>query len=133
MAVLFAHAAEQFGGADTRASLAVYLSHSVVPALHTGRSGQGYPQLASAAAQLTVLLGGMCADSARDNAAQHCYQIAARLAADAHDHTTFAIALRAMATQAHHQGQHATANTPRCWPSPCDAPTPIVEPRAQPS
>ncbi|MFJ4806832.1 hypothetical protein [Streptomyces murinus] len=51
----------------------------------------------------------MCADSARDNAAQYCHQIAARLAADAGDHSTFAIALRAMATQAHRQGRHGIA------------------------
>lgn len=109
MAVLFARATEQFGGTGIRTSLAVYLAHSVVPKLHTGRSRQGSRQLVSAAAQLTVLLGGMCADSARSNAAQHCYQIAASLAADAGDHATFAIALRAMATQAHHQGRHGLA------------------------
>ncbi|HEY8979756.1 MAG TPA: hypothetical protein VIU15_09270 [Streptomyces sp.] len=109
MATVFAAAADQHGGQHVRAALAAYLAHQVVPRLYTAVGERGHADLLSAAAQLTLLLGGMCADAGHDGAAQHYQQIAARLAADAGDHITLAISLRAMAAHAHaHDLGHRT-------------------------
>jgi len=65
--------------------------------------------LLSVTAQLALLLGSMYADSGHHATARQYHQIAARLAADADDHTTLAIALRTMATHAHDLGHHTPA------------------------
>jgi tetratricopeptide (TPR) repeat protein len=65
--------------------------------------------LLAATARLALLLGSMCADSGHHPLAQHYHQIAARLATDADEHTTLAIALRTMATHAHDLGRHTPA------------------------
>ncbi|MFK0202570.1 tol-pal system YbgF family protein [Streptomyces lavendulae] len=109
MADVFAPAADQHGGRHLRPALASYLIHNVVPRLRGLDGAAVCTDMLSASAQLTLLLGGMCADAGHDAAAQHYHQIAARLAADAGDRTTLAIALRTMAAHAHNLGHHAPA------------------------
>jgi tetratricopeptide (TPR) repeat protein len=109
MTALFHTAAQQYGGASVRAPIAAYLTHRVLPLLHTHTRAQIHRDLLSAAAQLTLMLGTMCADSGHDRTAQHYHQVAARLATDAGDSATLAIVLRAMATHAHNLGHHTPA------------------------
>lgn len=109
MATVFAATADQQGGQHVRATLSAYLAHQVIPRLHAATRGQARADVLSAAAQLTLLLGGMCVDAGHDGAAQHYQQIAARLAADADDRTTLAIALRTMAAHAHDLSHHTPA------------------------
>lgn len=109
MASVFAASADQHGGQHVRAALAAYLTHEVTPLLHRPTPDQVHHGLLTATAQLALLLGSMCADSGHHPLAQHYHQIAARLAADADDPTTLAIALRTMATHAHDLGQHTPA------------------------
>ena len=109
MAAVFAAAADRHGGQHVRASLSAYLAHQVIPRLHTATRGQARADVLSAAAQLTLLLAGMCVDAGHDGAAQHYQQIAARLAADADDRTTLAITLRTMAAHAHDLSHHTPA------------------------
>jgi tetratricopeptide (TPR) repeat protein len=109
MASMFATSADRYGGQHVRAALAAYLAHEVAPLLHRPAHTQVHRSLLVATARLALLLGSMCADSGHDSLAQHYHQIAARLAADADDHTTLAIALRTMATHAHDLGQHTPA------------------------
>lgn len=104
-AAMFATAADQHGGQYVRAALGAYISHDVIPHLHA----RAHPGTLSAAAQLTLLLGRMCVDAGHDATAQYYHQIAARLAADARDHTTLAISLRTMATHAYDLGHRAPA------------------------
>ncbi|GAA3842210.1 hypothetical protein GCM10022403_087830 [Streptomyces coacervatus] len=109
MASVFATSADQHGGQHMRAALAAYLAHEVTPLLHRPAPTQVQHGLLAAAARLAVLLGSMCADSGHHAVAQHYHQIAARLASDADDHVTLAIALRTMATHAHDLGRHTPA------------------------
>ncbi|WP_405672939.1 tetratricopeptide repeat protein [Streptomyces sp. NBC_01530] len=109
MAPVFATSADQHGGQRMRAALAAYLAHEVTPLLHRPAPAPVHHGLLAVTAQLALLLGSMCADSGHHAMAQHYHQIAARLAADADDHTTLAIALRTMATHAHDLGQHTPA------------------------
>ncbi|MFJ5309783.1 tol-pal system YbgF family protein [Streptomyces sp. NPDC088350] len=109
MASVFAASADQHGGQRMRAALAAYLAHEVTPLLHAPAPDPVHHALLAATARLALLLGSMCADSGHHAPAQHYHQIAARLAADAGDPTTLAIALRTMATHAHDLGQHTPA------------------------
>ncbi|MGW0769252.1 hypothetical protein [Streptomyces sp. NPDC002676] len=109
MTDLFHSAAEQYGGQPVRSALAACLAHDVIPLLYTRLREPFHRDLLSAAAQLTLLLATMCADSGHDRTAQHYHQVAAQLAADAGDSATFAIILRAMATHAYDLGHHSTA------------------------
>ncbi|MFI9761120.1 tol-pal system YbgF family protein [Streptomyces sp. NPDC051963] len=109
MAAVFATAADRHGGQRVRAALAAYLAHEVTPLLDGPARTDIHHGLLSATAQLTLLLGSMCADSGHHALAQHYQQIAARLATDAGDHTTLAITLRTMATHAHDLGHHTPA------------------------
>ncbi|MCX4881381.1 hypothetical protein [Streptomyces sp. NBC_00847] len=109
MATVFATWADRYGGQRMRATLAAYLTHEVEPLLRRPAPTQVHRGLLSATARLALLLGTMCADSGHHPPAQHYHQIAARLATDADDHTTLAIALRTMATHAHDLGRHTPA------------------------
>ncbi|MDO0917542.1 hypothetical protein QQM39_44180 [Streptomyces sp. DT2A-34] len=109
MASVFAASADQHGGQHVRAALAAYLTHEVSPLLHRPARTQVHHGLRAATARLALLLGSMSADSGHHAVAQHYHQIAARLAADADDPTTLAIALRTMATHAHDLGRHTPA------------------------
>ncbi|MFJ2609785.1 hypothetical protein ACIO13_33105 [Streptomyces sp. NPDC087425] len=109
MAAIFAATADQYGGQRVRAALAAYLAHGVLPLLRAGGSDRVRRDLLSATAQLSLLLGNTCADSDHQAAAQHYHQIAVRLAAEADDHGTLAIALRTMSTHAHDLGNHSPA------------------------
>ncbi|WP_143098899.1 hypothetical protein [Streptomyces sp. yr375] len=106
---MFATSADQYGGRHVRAALAAYLAHEVAPLLHRPAHTRVHHGLLAATARLALLLGSICADSGHHSLAQHYHQIAARLAADADDHATLAIALRTMATHAHDLGQHTPA------------------------
>ncbi|ANW17475.1 hypothetical protein [Streptomyces clavuligerus] len=109
MAEIFATAAERLGGGPVRAPLAAYLAHDVTARLHAPSPQTTHRRLLSKAAQLTLLLGRICADGGDDAVAQHYQLVAARLAADARDHATLAIALRTMATHAHDLGHSGPA------------------------
>ncbi|MEV0323049.1 hypothetical protein ACIBKX_32720 [Streptomyces sp. NPDC050658] len=109
MAQVFHAAAEQYGGELVRAALAAFLAHRVIPVLHSQVHDRNRQAVLSAAAQLTLLLGNMSVDCGHDRTAQHYHRIAARLAADAGDPATLAIALRTMATHAYQLGHHTPA------------------------
>lgn len=81
MAKAFADAAEAHGGGHVRTALAAYLAHDVSCWLHAPAKDAVRCRLLSAAAQLTILLGTMCADDGADAEAQHYH----RIAAHAHD------------------------------------------------
>ncbi|WP_405575621.1 hypothetical protein OG317_36835 [Streptomyces sp. NBC_01167] len=68
-----------------------------------------HAQLLSATAQLSILLGNMCADDQADAFAQQYHRTAAHLAAAANDQATYSIALRVMATHAGNRGHHGPA------------------------
>lgn len=109
MATAFASAAEQHGGRHVRAALAACLAHDVAPRLHAPARDQVHRDLLSASAQLTLLLGNMCADDGHDGLAQRYYQVAVELAAEADDAALLAIGLRTTATHAHELGHHTPA------------------------
>ncbi|MEO3974476.1 hypothetical protein [Streptomyces sp. CAU 1734] len=108
MAGVFAAAADRFGGGPVRAALAAYLAREVTARLHAPAPERVHGRLLGKTAQLTLLLGRICADGGDDAVAQRYHGIAVRLAADAGDHATIAIALRAMATHAHDLGHTGT-------------------------
>ncbi|MFG3399358.1 hypothetical protein [Streptomyces parvus] len=106
MTTVFADVAERHGGASIRAALAAYLAHDVTGWLHTPSPDTIHHTLLTGAARLTLLLGSACADSGDSAAAQRYHKTAARLAAQASDQATLAIALRTMATHAHDLGHY---------------------------
>ncbi|MFD7858453.1 hypothetical protein ACFV6B_29840 [Streptomyces microflavus] len=106
MATVFHSAMEQYGGEHVRVPLATYISHHVTPLLTFRASPVPSGALLSATAQLTLLLAGGCVDSGLDRTAQHYLQVASRLAHDAADPTTLAIALRSMVAHAYERGHH---------------------------
>ncbi|WP_055533940.1 hypothetical protein [Streptomyces graminilatus] len=109
MARVFAEAAEAHGPGHVRTALAAYLSRDVTGYLQTGATETVHRGLLSGAAQLTVLLGTMSAGDGADALAQHYHRTAARLATEAGDTATFAIALRTMSAHAHDLGHHTVA------------------------
>ncbi|WP_030688873.1 tetratricopeptide repeat protein [Streptomyces sp. NRRL B-1347] len=109
MARFFAEAAEAHGPVHVRAALAAYLHHDVTGYLSRPATDTAHRQLLSGAAQLTVLLGTMCAGDGADALTQHYHHTAARLAAEAGDAAVFAITLRTMSAHAHDLGHHTIA------------------------
>ncbi|MEY9988333.1 tetratricopeptide (TPR) repeat protein [Streptomyces sp. V4I8] len=109
MSNLFHSAVEAYGGEHVRAALTAYLARHVMPLLPPHVYSPTHRDVLSAAAQLTLLLATMCADSGYQRTAQHYHQIAARLAADTGDQATLAIVLRAMATHAYNLGHYGPA------------------------
>lgn len=107
MSHMFHAAAEKYGGEPGRAALAAFLAHQVVPVVHSLPREPNHRNVLSGAAQLTLLLGNMSLDSGHGGVAQHYHRTAARLAADAGDRATLAIALRTMAAHAHELGHHS--------------------------
>ncbi|MBR7675332.1 hypothetical protein [Streptomyces daliensis] len=106
MTRMYAAAVAQHGGPPVRSSLAAYLAHTATPLLRTWSATEAHPRLMAATAQLVLLLGNTCVDGGDDASAQHYHHTAARLADDADDETTLAIALRTMASHAHDLGHH---------------------------
>jgi len=107
MANLFYTASQKYGGQQVRTPLTAYLAHHVTPLLQARAAD--HPErraIFTSAAQLTLLLADMCADSGHDRNAQHYQQVAAQLALHAGDRATLAIALRTMATHAYDLGHH---------------------------
>ncbi|MGW6456621.1 hypothetical protein ACWF94_11985 [Streptomyces sp. NPDC055078] len=100
MTVFFAASTGAFGGGHARTALTAYLADDVTPWLLAGAGEHVHRQLLTHAAQLTILLGNMCADDGTDALAQHYHRTAAHLAAEAEDPHTFTIALRALASHA---------------------------------
>ncbi|MGP3690376.1 hypothetical protein ACTVZO_37740 [Streptomyces sp. IBSNAI002] len=109
MAVCFADAAERHGGRHVRTALAAYLHHDVTAWLGTRLPETAHRAILGGAAQLTLLLGTMTADTGLDALAQQYHRAAVDLAAEAADALTHAIALRTMAAHAYDLGHHATA------------------------
>ncbi|BAG16854.1 conserved hypothetical protein [Streptomyces griseus subsp. griseus NBRC 13350] len=109
MTQMFGASIAQHGGQAMRAALAAYLAHTVTPWLHGPASDSTHREVLSYGAQLTLLLADACIDADGHVATQHYQQLAARLAADAGDHATVAIALRAMATHASSLGHRGPA------------------------
>ncbi|NGO74062.1 hypothetical protein G5C65_38250, partial [Streptomyces sp. SB3404] len=99
----FAHTTTRYGGGHARTALVCYLAHDVIPWLHAPATDTTHRQLLTAGAQLSILLGDMCADDTRDALAQHYHRTAA------HDAATYAIALHAMSTHAHELDHHPAA------------------------
>ncbi len=106
---VFAEAAEAHGPGHVRTALAAYLNDDVTGYLHAAATEDTRRRLLSGAAQLTVLLGTMCAGSGSDALAQRYHHTAARLAAEAGDSATLAITLRTMSAHAHDLGHHSPA------------------------
>ncbi|MGA5799098.1 hypothetical protein [Streptomyces sp. McG8] len=107
MARVFAEAAQLHGPGHVRTALTAYLGHDVTGYLSAPATEHLHRRLLSGAAQLTVLLGTMCAGDGADALAQHYHRTAAQMAADADDMTTYAIALRTMSAHAHDLGHHS--------------------------
>lgn len=106
MARVFDEAAQTHGPTHVRTALTAYLNHDVTAYLHAPATDTAHRALLSGAAQLTVLLGTMCAGEGADATAQHYHRTAAQMAAEADDTATFAIALRTMSAHAHDLGHH---------------------------
>lgn len=109
MTRVFAEAAEAHGPVHVRTALVAYLSHDVTGYLHAPATEDTHSRLLSGAAQLTALLGSMCAGSGASALAQHYHYTAARLALEADDPSTFAITLRTMSAHAYELGHHTPA------------------------
>ncbi|MGW1018368.1 hypothetical protein [Streptomyces niveus] len=100
MTVFFASSTGTFGGGHARTALTTYLADDVTPWLLASAGDHVHRQLLTQAAQLTILLGNMCADDDADALAQHYHRTAAHLAAEAEDPHTYTVALRALASHA---------------------------------
>ncbi|MFJ1917006.1 hypothetical protein ACIOGX_34335 [Streptomyces sp. NPDC088147] len=111
MTAFFAASAGTFGGGHARTALTAYLADDVTPWLLAEAGEVVHKQLLTQAAQLTVLLGNMCADDSADALAQHYHRTAAHLAAEAEDPHTYTIALRALASHALELGHRQPALT----------------------
>ncbi|MEU9187997.1 hypothetical protein AB0D14_26350 [Streptomyces sp. NPDC048484] len=109
MATAFAQVAAVHGGGHVRTALTAYLRHDVAGYLYAPAPDSLHRSLLTGTAQLTLLLGGMCADDGADSLAQHYHRTAIQLAAESHDPATYAIALRTLSTHAHSLGHHAPA------------------------
>ncbi|WP_424639439.1 tetratricopeptide repeat protein [Embleya sp. AB8] len=109
MTLFFARTSGQYGGGHARTTLTTYLADDVSTWLHRASGDAIRRQLLSSAAQLTIILGQMCADDGADALAQHYHRTAAHLAAEARDPHTHTVALRALATQAQELGHHRPA------------------------
>ncbi|MFI5987593.1 tol-pal system YbgF family protein [Streptomyces sp. NPDC051555] len=109
MTRVLAEAAQAHGPDHVRTALAAYLGHDVSGYLQASATGDQHRRLLSGAAQLTLLLGTMCAGSGADAPAQHYHHTAAQLATEADDTATYAIALRTMSAHAHDLGHHTPA------------------------
>ncbi|QDY79496.1 hypothetical protein FQU76_26525 [Streptomyces qinzhouensis] len=96
----FAASTAAFGGGHARTALTAYLTEGVTPWLLAGAGEQVHKQLLTHTAQLTILLGNMCADDDNNALAQHYHRTAAHLAAEAEDPHTYTIALRSLAAHA---------------------------------
>ncbi|MFE3021617.1 hypothetical protein [Streptomyces sp. NPDC059256] len=100
MTAVFAASTSSFGGGHARTALTTYLADDVTPWLLSSATEHVHRQLLTHTAQLTILLGNMCADDNDNALAQHYHRTAAHLAAEAEDPHTYTIALRALAAHA---------------------------------
>ncbi|MFE4670789.1 hypothetical protein ACFRI7_39055, partial [Streptomyces sp. NPDC056716] len=100
MTAVFATSTGTFGGGHARNALTAYLADDVTPWLLAGASDHIHRQLLTRTAQLTILLGNMCADDGHSALGQHYHRTAAHLAAEAEDPHTYTIAIRALASHA---------------------------------
>ncbi|MFE0422574.1 hypothetical protein [Streptomyces sp. NPDC058953] len=100
MTAFFATSTGTFGGGHARTALTAYLADDAVPWLLAGAADHVHRELLTYTAQLTVLLGNMCADDYAHAQAQQYHRTAAHLAAEAEDPHTYTIALRALASHA---------------------------------
>jgi hypothetical protein len=87
------------GGGHTRSIAASYLAQEVAPLLR-GTVGRARPQLFTAAAEISYLVGWMSADDGHAGLAQRYYIQAVRLGDEARNPLMRATALRSLAVQA---------------------------------
>ncbi|MFE3121366.1 hypothetical protein [Streptomyces niveus] len=111
MTAFFATSAGAFGGGHARTALTAYLADDVTPWLLASASDHVHRQLLTHTAQLTILLGNMCADDNAGPLSQHYHRTAAHLAAEAEDPHTYTIAIRALAAHALELGHQQPALT----------------------
>ncbi|MGW6740659.1 hypothetical protein ACWGDX_07905 [Streptomyces sp. NPDC055025] len=100
MTAFFATSTGAFGGGHARTALTAYLADDVTPWLLAPAGEHVHAQLLTHTAQLTILLGNMCADDGNNALGQHYHRTAAHLAAEAEDPHTYTIAIRALASHA---------------------------------
>ncbi|MET8825264.1 hypothetical protein ABZX40_35805 [Streptomyces sp. NPDC004610] len=106
---LFSASTGAFGGGHARTALTAYLADDVTQWLLASARDDVHRQLLTRTAQLTILLGNMCADDDAHALAQHYHRTAAHLAAEAGDPHTHTIAIRALATHALDLGHQQAA------------------------
>ncbi|MFE7129722.1 hypothetical protein ACFVIM_02570 [Streptomyces sp. NPDC057638] len=100
MTTFFAATISTFGGGHARRALTSYIADGAIPWLFASAADHVHRQLLTHTAQLTVLLGNMCADDKAHALAQQYHRAAADLAAEADDPGTYTVALRALAAHA---------------------------------
>ncbi|MFE2044597.1 hypothetical protein ACFXAZ_27465 [Streptomyces sp. NPDC059477] len=107
----FAATMGTFGGGHARTALTAYLADDAIPWLLAGASDHVHRRLLTHTAQLTILLGNMCADDEHHALAQDYHRTAAHLAAEAEDPHTYTIAIRTLASHALDLGHQQAALT----------------------
>lgn len=103
---LFAATDAAHGAAAIRPATAYYLAATIGPWLRASATSRVHSEMLSIGARLSYLCGFLCTDDELDGAAQRYYLIALRLAVEADDPVTYAIALRGLSVQAHALGHH---------------------------
>ncbi|MFC5802654.1 hypothetical protein [Streptomyces formicae] len=105
----FAVLIDSIGGSHGRTALAALLADAVSTWLHARSTAAIHAQLLTSAARLTLLLARMHLDTQAQGLAQRYLTTSLRLALEADDRSTGAIALRVMSAQAHGLGHHREA------------------------
>ncbi|MGW2017723.1 hypothetical protein [Streptomyces sp. NPDC001927] len=100
MARVYAALSRSHGGAHARSALAAYIGDDVSRLLGAPGAGRLHDDARVAAAQLVHVLAVMTADAGREGLAQRYFAHALTLAHQAGDRRQYAIALRAMSSQA---------------------------------
>ncbi|GAA1943690.1 hypothetical protein GCM10009837_82160 [Streptomyces durmitorensis] len=96
----FASGLDRHGGGHARSALCAYLADDVVPWLHHSANTQAGRQLRKESAHLVFVLARQYEDCGMQGLAQRYFAGAMRLANEAEDRVTWAMALRALSSQA---------------------------------
>ncbi|MGW8953948.1 tetratricopeptide repeat protein [Streptomyces sp. NPDC055709] len=105
----FAVVVDSIGGNHGRSSLAALLADAASTWLRAPSPGAVHAELLTSAARLTLLLARMHVDAQAQGLAQRYLRTSLRLAREADDRSTSAIALRVMSAQAHGLGHYREA------------------------
>ncbi|MFI6638859.1 hypothetical protein [Streptomyces sp. NPDC050504] len=100
MTQTFATLCDRYGGAHARTALAAYLADDATSIASAPAPPVLHRQILVQCAQLTHLLANMTTDAGHQGLAQQYYRAALSLALNADDHTSYAVTLRAMSSQA---------------------------------